>query len=591
MFQMRAPFGRTVFDAKGLNTAALQVVSSDSTVMKAPLDLQTAAFVYPMPTWDERQYHWRLIRDGSEIAAMAIAVCCTVLLIAIIITACYHYKGTYNASMLLYILLLLVLTKRFSDKDIRILHHLHVASLCVAAVVVCWGLAFLWQADVTQTQCDLHLWFTVLPASYAVHLVNMKAYRLSVIVTANFRRLKPFSHDKVLAYTCAWTFATAIILMISAVLDPPKRICIQNDVYRRSLDRYQCSSGHVTPALLWILVCGHIVASVVCVVSVRNGMEAFKDGMLMKESFVLLYSCLLVAFILGQLNLSLSTNYVLRSAFLSFGITLFCFRLMIDRCMKYWLPEYMHRTMRLLYMRYFNRMLSRESQTSIFLRSAIVKVTADSSRSLKVRQDEDSPLYADEVPTEGNVADIKAVLMDPVRSTLLLNVAISVGWGDVAELVSHMIKYEKYSSEMLQHSLVLHGNAARVKAIDDRLKNAVIALSKILTVVKVEIDGYGKRNSKTSSDTDNDMNIPSKTKAKIERCADEWSDDISFASAEWIQDSLKSDYARRMELIEPALNDLCVLLYQKIWNAFRISETEMIAGEDPEYVVRLAENI
>jgi len=66
------------------------------------------------------------------------------------------------------------------------LHHLHILSLCVAAVVVCWGLALAWQADVTQTQCDVHLWVTVLPGSYAVHLVNMKAYRLSIIIRANY---------------------------------------------------------------------------------------------------------------------------------------------------------------------------------------------------------------------------------------------------------------------------------------------------------------------------------------------------------------------------------------------------------------------
>ena len=471
------------------------------------------------------------------------------------------------------------------------LHHLHILSLCVAAIVVCWGLALSSQADVTQTQCDLHLWVTVLPASYAVHLVNMKAYRLSVIVRANFRRLKPFSHDKVLAYTCAWTFVTVVVLMISALTDPPTSTCMQKDIYRRSLDRYQCSSGAITPALLWVLVCEHIVASVVCVVSVRNGMEAFRDGMLIKESFVVLYACLLISFILEQLDLSLSTNYVLRSAFLSFGITLFCFRLMINRCIKYWLPEFMHRAITQMYMKHFRTVSKRESQSSLFLRSAIVKVTSESSRSLKVRQDEDSPLYADEVPTDGTVADMKAALMDPVRSNLFVNVAISVGWGDVAELVGHMIKYEKFSSEILQHTLILHGNATKIKNTNDGLKNAVTALTRSLSVVKAEIDAHGKRNSKTSSDADNDMNIPSKTKAKVERCADEWSDDISFASAEWMQDSLKSDYARRMELIEPVLNDLCVLLYQKVWNAFRISETEKIAGQDNDYIVRLAENV
>jgi len=264
---------------------------------------------------------------------------------------------------------------------------------------------------------------------------------------------------------------------------------------------------------------------------------------------------------------------------------------MINRCAKFWLPAIVHRFAKIITKKYFKATLTRESQSSIFLRSAILKVTSDSSRSLKVQQDDESPLYADEVPTDGTVADMKSALMDPVRSKLFMSVAISIGWGDVADFVGNMIKYQKYSSEILQNSLVLHGTAAKIKSINEGLKGAAIALHRALSTVKADSDVNGKRNSKTSSETDHDMNIPPKIKAKVERCADEWTDDISVATAEWIQDSLKSDYERRMDLLEPVLKDLCVLLYQKVWNSFRISETEKIAGQDKEYVIRLAENV
>ena len=95
---LSTPFGRIKFDPNGVNSilrgVAAQVLPSSSTAeIIYPTDIQTASFVYPMPTWDERVYQWKLVRGSSEIAAMAIAFCCTILLIAIIITACFHYKG------------------------------------------------------------------------------------------------------------------------------------------------------------------------------------------------------------------------------------------------------------------------------------------------------------------------------------------------------------------------------------------------------------------------------------------------------------------------------------------------------------------
>ena len=75
------------------------------------------------------------------------------------------------------------------------------------------------------------------------------------------------------------------------------------------------------------------------VAAVRNGMEAFQDGMIIKEAFVLFYLCVIVALVLANLNLEYRMNYLLRVAFLSVGSTLFCLRLMVSRVVKYWLPE------------------------------------------------------------------------------------------------------------------------------------------------------------------------------------------------------------------------------------------------------------
>ena len=83
----------------------------------------------------------------------------------------------------------------------------------------------------------------------------------------------------------------------------------------------------------------HVLITIQTVAAVRNGMEAFQDGMIIKEAFVLFYLCVMVALVLANLNLEYRMNYLLRVAFLSVGSTLFCLRLMLSRVVKYWLPE------------------------------------------------------------------------------------------------------------------------------------------------------------------------------------------------------------------------------------------------------------
>jgi len=209
------------------------------------------------------------------------------------------------------------------------LHYLHIVSMCVAAAAVCWGLALLWQADVKQVQCRAYLWVVFLPVSYLVQLNNIKAYRLMTFLTYQDKRPKPFSHGRVLKLTMLLVLVTVIVLLTCSVADPPTRHRVVTDIHRPKLDYYYCKTNRVTPSLLYLLVIGHLVFSIYCVVAVRNGMDAFKDGMIIKESFIALYACLLVSFVLSNLSLSAANSYMLRSIVLSVGVTLFCFRMLI----------------------------------------------------------------------------------------------------------------------------------------------------------------------------------------------------------------------------------------------------------------------
>ena len=99
--QVPTPFGRIIYDEHRVNTAVKSIVvqvlpSSPTAEIVAPSDQQTATFVYPIPTWDERVYKWQLVRGAGEVSAIAIASVCSVVLLVLIVTVYVHRTGTWN---------------------------------------------------------------------------------------------------------------------------------------------------------------------------------------------------------------------------------------------------------------------------------------------------------------------------------------------------------------------------------------------------------------------------------------------------------------------------------------------------------------
>ena len=95
---MRTPFGRVAFDSTGVNTVARSIVgqklpSSSTSEIVYPSDIQTASFVYPMPTWDERVYTWSLVGGNQKKLSVIIAATCSALLVVIMVTVYIHRKG------------------------------------------------------------------------------------------------------------------------------------------------------------------------------------------------------------------------------------------------------------------------------------------------------------------------------------------------------------------------------------------------------------------------------------------------------------------------------------------------------------------
>jgi uncharacterized membrane protein len=168
--------------------------SSPTSEIVSPSGQLTAPFVYPMPTWDERNYNWSLVGRPDAQIAVAISAICSFILLVMAITVMVHKAET----------------------DVRMLHYGHVVSMCVAGIAVCWALALLWQSDVNQSQCNACQWLLYVPASYLIHLNNIKAYRLSVFLRSNGRRPKPFTHWHVMQMSLGLTLITVVLLAIAS---------------------------------------------------------------------------------------------------------------------------------------------------------------------------------------------------------------------------------------------------------------------------------------------------------------------------------------------------------------------------------------
>ena len=451
--------------------------------------------------------------------------------------------------------------------------------MCVSAMVVCWGLALLWQADVTQSQCDSFLWVIVLPTSFLIHLNNIKAYRLSVIIRANFKRLKPFSHTRVLIIALCWTAVTAVVLLLIHLIDGPKRVISITDSLRPSHNRYQCAVGPISQPLLITLSIGHVIASVVCVVSVRNGMEAFRDGTIKKEAFIILYFFVFIAMILQLLDLPLEVSYLLRVSFTSCGVTLFCVRILISRTMRHVIPRsckllltYMQSTLITRSVSVVSNNYARENSFSG--RYLTSNVNADG---LAIRELADRPVTKQNSREKSNgkslehkhtheskdssdqcMLDVMSVLSDPARAQLLFSVAKDAECQELLEFLCKIIRHREEVHTQKTRVHKLHESAIESMEMNVILSDKALKLGRELL---------------TSSDSNISSKVSQKVKSEFKLYLDEWIENNStFPSAEWTRDAIKNDYYKRIGLFEPVCKDICVYVHERLWDEFSAQE-------------------
>jgi hypothetical protein len=523
--QLATPIGRVIFDAYGVNTHAeslflQELPVSNTAEIVFPTAIRTSEAVYPMPRWNERVYKWSLISDHTVFASVILSAILTVILLTIGITAYIHRK----------------------EDDIRMIHSLHIISFCLAAIIICWSLTFLYQSDMTQQQCDSYLWVTYIPASYLVQLNNMKAYRLAVFlrISRTGRRQRPFSHWKVLKRTCLLVLISIVALALSAGFDPPIKTRVVIDINRPSLDEHHCGTGMATPAILYAIVAFHIACSFYCIRSVRNGMEAFRDGVIIKESFILLYACVLIGFILQRLSLSQRTTYMSRTACLGIGVTVFTLRLMISRCIRHWVPN----RIKTLHNKFFKPFLK-----TYIIDSSFGAETSHVSKSLSMDVSENSPVYAKEIPMESNLLELVAVLKDSHKCKILYSQAKQLHAGENVKFLQRVLDFDMEAKRIV----VLHSCSASndLKIVANQI------YEEYLTSVAID-----------------EVNVSAAVRSVIEKRLREWKENVPLLTTDTATIALTADYLKRPLIFETAFKEIAILTYQNLWDSFRCAELE-----------------
>jgi len=275
---------------------------------------------------------------------------------------------------------------------------------------------------------------------------------------------------------------------------------------------------------------------------VRNGSEAFRDGLIMKEAFILLFGCIIVTYIFFQLGLSNDSFYFLRVLFLGIGITIYNVRLLFSRCARHWLTERMALFL-LKYYKIYQEMFPKPVTTDN-------KVSAIELYS-NLSTIEDDPLFKSS--NFCDTSDIKAVLKDEKRLELLRELAAK---GLLSENLEFLETLEKLPTQYEN----------KIVTSSDTMSYDMYEIAKRI-YDKFCIEGSEK-----------EVNISDCVRQKLGASLKSWPTARPIISSKMAQAIIEEDILETGKLFDAAANEIRQVLRQNLWTKFKTMETEMQMG-------------
>jgi hypothetical protein len=344
---------------------------------------------------------------------------------------------------------------------------------------------------------------------------------------------------------------------------------ITKDPYRPVYDKHYCMVGNTSTILTYLLVTKHIIFSVGCVINIRNGTGEFRDGVVMKESFVILWSCIIITYILHFLGIGTNRTYILRTGFMSMGLTMFCGRLLISRCYRHWFPEYTIIVFKKIVIKIKqllsfsnkkdetiilglpNELLNSEmngsgsgagSVSSASL-SNMIENTNKTIRGITARSFRfslDAPVYAKTEPNKILLNEMHNVINDEKDVVKFRNI---VEKSLLVENLDFILAVDKYRNNCKKDFIEFS------KQLNKNMKNNANDCFKQF----IEINSASE------------VNISSFVRSRIVNHLETWIDNKEFLSVDTIQSLLDDDPYHHMNIFEKAYSEISIMLFQNIW--------------------------
>jgi len=223
--------------------------------------------------------------------------------------------------------------------------------------------------------------------------------------------------------------------------------------------------------------------------------------------------------------------------------------LLVNRCVKYWIPERHHKRISSFHNAYLAPMLNGRNASSHHVSSINASIH-------NLADDRDEPEFQKDIPEENSLAEFVAAMNDPRRYKLLETVAKNCFCKENLDFVMQIQGFNAMARSIVR---------AESKSINSSIREYAISLIK----------------KYVGSQAEEEVNLPAKKCAQITLAMQEWMEQSDLVSDETAGLLLGSiPMKKRMEMFEPAYKEILIMLYQNVWNKFRTLEMQsMAAGE------------
>lgn len=240
-------FGQIGFSVWGQNnvkdTIVIQSDGSLENEIVYPLGSQTKAFIFPAPTFTERQnFVWKYFAKTMEIVFTPIVIIC----------------------ILSSLILMILVVQSSGRKAIRAASPLFL-QLILAGSVLLYGSYFAWFTQTTTVMCHLRIWIVALGFFTMFGALLAKTWRIMRIFTSKDLRVFQITDLNLLVVLAAgFTLLIVLLTLFSTIAKPYAKTVVLDALRPATTTEFHCAFENRTANLAILIVLGLFFCFIVC---------------------------------------------------------------------------------------------------------------------------------------------------------------------------------------------------------------------------------------------------------------------------------------------------------------------------------------